>query len=162
MDTIKKDLWSTSFWLLFAIYISIESYHLGLGSWNMPGPGYFPFGAGVLLGTISLSLLVKIFLREPFIKIPGGLSVSAEEPNWRNVILTPAAMLVFVAIFNWLGFLSSTFLLMIFFLRVIGKRTWLFSLIAGASITLSSYLLFELTLDAELPKGIMEGLFRIY
>ena len=59
MNLAKKNVFSVTFWLLFSIYVVFESYHMGLGTWRMPGPGFLPFGASILLAIISLSVLLN-------------------------------------------------------------------------------------------------------
>ncbi|MFB3884087.1 MAG: tripartite tricarboxylate transporter TctB family protein [Thermodesulfobacteriota bacterium] len=156
MEVARRDFFSTFFWLIFAICISIESYRLGLGTWSAPGPGYFPFGAGILLGLISLSILIKSLLRLPLRKKPSNVIHLEERPNWQRVILALTGMLFYVFLFYRLGFVLSTFLLIAFFVWVIGRRSWFVSFIAALLTTAASYLLFEILLDAQLPKGILE------
>ncbi len=154
---MMKDTQSSLFWLLFAIYISVESYSLGLGKWSMPGTGYFPFVAGVLLGMISLSLLIRTLLKTSLKKILSNRSKDLEPLNWKNLILTLAGMLVYVFFLHWLGFALDTFLLMIFLIWAVGRRSWFVSITSALSITVASYLLFERALDCQLPKGILEA-----
>lgn len=153
MGVVNKDIFSKIFMMLFAIYISIESYRLGLGKWSMPGPGYFPFIAGVVLGTISLSLLVQTLLKASLKSLK--LTEPTERLNWQNIILTLSGMLTYVFLINWVGFVLCTFLLMVFLIWAVGRRHWSIALIAAGSITLASYLLFEVLLDAQLPRGFL-------
>lgn len=153
MEAARKNLFSVAFWLLFSIYIAIESYRLGLGKWSLPGPGYFPFVTSVLLGMISLSLLVKTLLRSSL-----GKKEVADLParlNWQNIVLTLVGMFVYVFLLDWMGFVLCTFFLMIFLILAVGRWRWFVSLIAALSITLVSYLLFEVLLDSHLPKGFL-------
>ena len=54
-----RDLISSVFWLAIAIFFSIEGFtHLKLGTLHQPGPGFFPFWGGVVLGLLSLVLLL--------------------------------------------------------------------------------------------------------
>ena len=159
METARKDFFSTLLWLIFATVISIESCRLGLGKWSMPGPGYFPFGAGILLGLISLSILIKSLLKVPFKKMATVLPHPQERPNWQSVVLTLVGMFLYVLLLNRLGFVLCTFLLIAFFVWVIGKRNWFGSFTAALFTTAASYLLFEVLLDAQLPKGILELFF---
>jgi putative tricarboxylic transport membrane protein len=155
----RKNLYSSLLFLLFSVYISIESYRLGLGKLSMPGPGTFPFIASVALGIISASLLIRTVLKEPPSKTLGELSEDSEPIKWQNIFLTLAAMLVYVVIFSWLGFVLSTFVVMIFLVWAVGRAPWQVSLVTALSITIASYLLFEVALDAQLPKGILDFLF---
>ena len=155
----RTNLYCTIFLLLFSIYIIIESYRLGLGALRMPGPGYFPFGAGIALGIVSLGLLTKILLKGDLKKILTLRNTSEEHLNWKNIILTLVSMFVYVIIFNGVGFVLSTFLTMVFLIWAVGKARWQISLITALSITLASYLLFDVALEADLPKGLLEVLF---
>ena len=155
----RKNVYSSILFLLLSVYISIESYRLGLGKLSMPGPGTFPFIAGAALGIISASLLIRTLLKEPLRKTLAEPGEDSEPINWQNIFLTLAAMLVYVVILNWLGFVLSTFVLMIFLVWAVGRARWHVSLITALSITIASYLLFEVALDAQLPKGILELLF---
>jgi putative tricarboxylic transport membrane protein len=155
----RKNVYSSILFLLFSVYISIESYRLGLGKLSMPGPGTFPFIASAALGIISASLLIRTLLKEPLKKTVAEPSEASEPINWQNIFLTLAAMLVYVVIFGWLGFVLSTFVVMIFLVWAVGRAPWHVSLITALSITIASYLLFEVALDAQLPKGILDLLF---
>lgn len=159
MEVTRKDFFSTLFWLIFAICIAIESRRLGLGKWSTPGPGYFPFGAGILLGLISLSILIKSLLKPPLKKMPTVVTQLEERLNWQSVMLTLTGMLFYVFLFYRLGFILCTFLLIAFFVWVIGRRNWFVSFIAALFTTAASYLLFEILLDAQLPKGVLELFF---
>jgi putative tricarboxylic transport membrane protein len=146
----KLDFWGDVFWLLFAIYISIEAYRLGLGSWRNPGDGYFPFGAGLLLGIMSLSTLIK----------PPGMSEKASdsisgELKWKNVVLVLITMFLYAFLFAKIGFVLCTLLLFVFLVRFIGHGRWVTSIAVGIIVTLSSYVLFEILLKAELPISIL-------
>ncbi len=159
MEVTRKDFFSTLFWLIFAICIAIESRRLGLGKWSAPGPGYFPFGAGILLGLISLSISIKSLLKKPFKKTAPVLTHPQEHSNWQSLVLTLLAMLFYVFLLNWLGFILCTFLLIAFYVWVIGKHNWFVSFIAALLTTAASYLLFEIVLDAQFPKGVLELFF---
>ena len=145
----KLDFWGDVFWLLFAIYISIEAYRLGLGSWRNPGDGYFPFGAGLLLGIMSLSTLIK----PPRMSEKASDSIS-EELKWKNVVLVLITMFLYAFLFAKIGFVPCTFLLFVFLVRFIGHGRWVTSITVGIIVTLSSYVLFEILLKAELPISI--------
>src|SRR2546428_5473002 len=54
-----KEIIISGFWLMLSLYLSIESYRLGLSTGNRPGPGFFPFGAAVTIGAIAGFRLLK-------------------------------------------------------------------------------------------------------
>ena len=152
-NTIRGlDIFSGLFLLLFAIFIAVESYRLGLGEWNNPGAGTFAFGAALLLGIMSLSVFVK-GLRKRSEK---EISISdSERLQWQNVVSVLTGMIVYTFIFDKIGFILTTFLLMGFLLRVVTPQHWFVTILIAFFCAVGSYLLFNVLLGAELPKGIL-------
>jgi len=146
------DVSSGLFLFLFAIFIAIESYRLGLGEWNNPGAGYFAFAGAFILGIISLSVFLKGLRKRSEKEI--SISVS-ERLRWQNVVSVLAGMIVYTFIFDKIGFIFSTFLLIVFFLRVVAPQRWSVTVLIALSCAVGSYLLFDVLLSAELPKGIL-------
>src|SRR5439155_3250262 len=54
-----KEIIISGFWLMLSLYLSIESYRLGLSTGNRPGPGFFPFIAAIAIGLIAAFRLVN-------------------------------------------------------------------------------------------------------
>jgi len=146
---MKRDTLSTIFLLLFAIYFTIESYRFGLGDWGMPGPGYFPFGAGLLFGIISLSVMLSALRKVPK-EMPRG---SLERLQWKNIVLIILGMLAYILCLNKVGFILCTFLLVVMFIRIVSHWRWVNSIIIALSITLAFHFLFDVLLNAQLPMG---------
>lgn len=136
MGSKTKELYNALFWLLFAIYVAFESYRIGLGKWSMPGPGYFPFGAALAIGIISIFLLVKALRQAPFneelISLPKG--------RLDHVVLSLLAMVMYVVLLKSIGFLLCTFFLVMFFLRVVAMKRWVTALIVALSLSFGFYL----------------------
>ena len=55
----KADRISGIFWLLFSVFVSIESYRLGLGNLHQPGPGFIFFWTAVAMGVLSIAVFVR-------------------------------------------------------------------------------------------------------
>jgi hypothetical protein len=58
---ITTDRRTGLFFILFSLYVCIESWRLGVGSFFRPGAGFFPFYSGALLGVLSLALALFTF-----------------------------------------------------------------------------------------------------
>jgi putative tricarboxylic transport membrane protein len=151
MDPKTKDIISSILWLLLSVYIATESYKFGLGKWYMPGPGYFPFSAGLFLGLISLFVLVKTLINIP----PKEIPIPVMKGHWLPVFLSILSMVLYVLFLNKAGFIFCTFFLAVFFVRVIAKQRLYSTLIIAVCCTLGSYLLFNVLLDAQLPMGFL-------
>jgi len=144
----RLDLYSSAFWLAFSTYIVVESYRLGLGEWDDPGPGYFPFGAAALFGCMALSVFVK--------SVRGASSpktVVGGRIHWQNVIMVLVAMVLYTFLLNTIGFVLCTFLIVLFFIRVVALQRWTKSFTMALYIAIGSFLLFSFFLKAPLPKG---------
>ena len=146
------DIFSSLFLLAFAVFIAIESCRLGLGEWNSPGAGYFSLGAATLLGVTSLSVFAK-GLRKRSAK-ENAIS-GAEQFQSKNVVFVLGGMIVYALLFDKAGFILCTFLMITFFLRAVFPQRWFVTLSTAFFCAVGSYLLFNVLLGAELPKGVL-------
>src|SRR5574341_2183200 len=142
---MSRDLVSALFWLAIAIFVSFEGFtKLQLGALRQPGPGFFPFWAGLFLGAFALILLVRS------LKSREELGLGALP--WRALIVVLAAILAYLLFLETVGFVIVTFLflLVLFCFAEIGwpKQT------AWAAIATSLvYALFRFWLKVQLPQG---------
>src|SRR4249920_191257 len=125
---MSRDLVSGLFWLAVAIFAALQGLSLNLGSLNRPGPGFFPFWGGVVLGVLSVVLIVRSFRR-----------ATARPPrrpeSWKLLVVLGALL---------------AYLLLLFRLE---QRGWAFSAVTAAIGTLASYALFQVWLKTQLPTG---------
>jgi len=142
---MSRDLTSALFWLAFAIFFSIESLtQLKLGTLHQPGPGFFPFWAGVVLGLLSLILLLKSLRNQERLSLSGLKS-------WK-LLLVAGALLAYLLLLETLGFVTITFLFLFLLLRLEYKG-WVFSAVSALLGALASYAIFQLWLKTQLPTG---------
>ena len=148
-----SDVLSGLFLFLFAIFVGIESYRLGLGTWYNPGAGNFAFGAALVLAIMSLSVIVKGLRKTSKKRIP--ISSESEHLQWQNVVFVVVAMIVYAFFFYKIGFILSSFLLLGFLLRVFAPQRWFVTILISCFCALGCYILFDVLLGADLPKGIL-------
>ena len=72
-----------------------------------------------------------------------------------KVLYVLGILLVYAFFFPLLGYLLSTFLFLLLLNPVIEKK-WSFVLAGALLVTLASYLVFDVLLQAQLPRGIWE------
>jgi putative tricarboxylic transport membrane protein len=129
----------------------VGSLRLSLGSFHHPGPGFLSFYAGLILG--GLALVVHLQSQ----KAPSAKR--EPEPIWSNkrrgwkMVLTVVALLVYAVGMNYLGFLISTFIFLAFLLKVIEPQRWSVALLGSLAASGAFYLVFEMGLQSQLPKG---------
>src|SRR5947207_13496546 len=140
---MSKDLASSLFWLAIAIFFSLEGFiNLKLGSLRSPGPGFFPFWGGVVLGLLSLVLLLS--------SLKGRLSLSVLKSS--KLLLVTGALLAYLLLLETFGFVTITFLFLFLLFRM-EYRGWVFSAVTALIGAVSSYALFQLWLKTQLPAG---------
>jgi len=144
------------FWLIIGIYVVIAAYRLGLGRLYKPGPGFIFFLAGVLLTILSSIDLLGDFIRKPEMdKDKEGVSIWRGF-RWHKVLLVLAGLIVYVILFNTLGFFLSTFLLMFFLFKAVEPTKWWIAIASSLITALISYALFKVWLKVPFPMGILE------
>lgn len=153
----KADRISGSFWFIFSVMVSIESYRLGLGTLHQPGPGFLFFWAGIFLGILSVVVIIRTWgskkAGEPEISIFGG-------QNMTKVVLVLISLFLYALLMEKIGFIIITLLLFVFLLGVIEKKRWFFAIFVSILVTVIAYLIFEIWLRSQLPKGLL-GFLRL-
>jgi putative tricarboxylic transport membrane protein len=152
----KADRYSASFWFLLCVFLSYESYKLGMGSLHEPGPGFVFFWTTVVVALLSLSVVIRSFVGKPKKKENEGSAPATE--GTKKVIFVLIALFFYAVLIEWVGFIIVTLLLMVFLLRVVEKKPWWLTLVAGVTITGVAYLVFETALQSHLPQGVLERL----
>jgi hypothetical protein len=136
-------------WLVLALAVAAEAGRLGFGSFSRPGPGFLPFLAGAALATLALLALVQTALAKPAADPKSGFRGAD------LIRIGTVAGVLFLYVFLWevIGFLTATFLLLLFLFRCIEPLRWR-TVFTAAGLTLAfTYLLFAVLLGARLPTG---------
>ncbi len=139
--------------LVFAAAISIQSYKLSPGTWGEPGPGFFPLGSGITLGAFSF----LIFLKTLFSSEENPNSFRLSKKAVKKITLVVLTLIFYGLALEYLGFLLSTFFMMLFLLKVIEPKTWLPAIIFAVITSLGAYIVFEILLNSQLPTGTIMG-----
>jgi putative tricarboxylic transport membrane protein len=147
----KADRISGVFWLCFSILMIIQSYRLGLGRLNHPGPGFLFFWVNIALGIMSLVVLFKTWAgkkkEEPQPELLEGQRIS-------KIVFVLLALFIYVLLMETVGFLPMTFLFFVFLLGIIEKKKWFFTVFVSVVVTVISYVIFQIWLQCMLPYGV--------
>ena len=145
-----RDRISSLILLVFSFLVCVESYRLpvGIGSWNDPGPGFFPFWAGVIMGVLSFVAYLKA-LRTQGEDI--GPWYSREK--WKKVFWILVIIMAYAFVLERAGFVVSTFLLLFVLFRVVEGQRWGFAVGGSLAVAVLSYGIFDRWLKLQLPKG---------
>jgi hypothetical protein len=143
------DQGSSLFWMLFSIYVLIESFRIGIGSLQNPGMGFSSFGASGLLGILSLVLFFQASLKQ--VSTRGG-SLFADI-QWKRIVFILIMLVIYSKVMPLLGYVISTFLLMTFLFWILErKKMWQVFLLSIVT-TILTYFVFSKWLNCQFPNG---------
>ena len=145
----KTYLITYSVWVLLALAVAVESGRLGFGTFGRPGPGFLPFLAGICLAVLAGAGLIQAVLKKPGAETASGFRAA----DILRIGLVSAVLFVYVFLWDVLGFLASTFLLLLFLFRCVEPLRWRTVFVASGLTLAFTYILFSVLLGARLPAG---------
>ena len=111
-------------------------------------PKAFPLITAGIIAVCGLILTIR----------GGGVVPPAGSGVNRALLALAGCLLAYALLFQPLGFIVSTTLLMMPIAMIFGARWWQ-GLLTGAVLAISSFLLFDRALAVVLPAGVLGGLF---
>ncbi len=146
----NNDQRSSVVWLVIGLGIAFYSVKYGLGKLSSPGPGFMPFLSGVAVAGLAAVVFLHQWARESH----EDLKHLWRGKDWLTMLKILAALVLYASFLKDLGFLLVTFLLIVYLFRVIRPMGWI-KVLSGAFLTaFGSYAVFELWLQAQLPRGV--------
>lgn len=145
----KHDLGTSVLLFVVGLFIIFYAPEFGLGTMGVPGPGFMPFCTGFVMCIFSTITFLQALFSKPVEreKIWAGV-------RFPKLILVLMALVIYALVFKPLGFLLSTFILILVLMRYIETQNWMTCVLGGVFSSGLSYLLFEIWLKAQLPKGV--------
>ncbi len=140
---------SSIFFFAVSVIVFVGSIQLGLGTTRQPGPGFITFGASGLLGILSIIGFLRTFSGKVKYR-----EVLFGNILWWRVVLSGLAILACALLMPTLGYLITTFLLMLFLYCMIHEQKWYWVIISSLLSSLGSYYLFSKLLNCQFPDGL--------
>jgi putative tricarboxylic transport membrane protein len=145
------DLVTASVIMLLGGVVVYDAVRLGIG-WGTDGPksGFFPFWLGVLLLVMCAGLLIQAALRaesRPF--------TTREQLGPVLKVLWPAVAMV--VLMQWIGLYVASALYIGFYMRWIGRHSWLAVVGLAVGVPLVAFIIFEKWFLVPMPKGPLEA-----
>ncbi len=150
MGHFNNDQVSGAIWLVVGLTITVASIGYGLGTLDSPETGFMPFGAGLTITFFSFIGLIQATIKQrkgvAWKSILSGV-------HWEKSFFVLGALLAYIVLLPILGFLICTILFLGFLFRGVKPMGW--GTVIGGSILLAlgTYGIFEVWLQAQLPKG---------
>jgi len=151
---MKKTYMVTDIVLMsLAFLVCLGGFKQSVGTFQQPHAGFIPFLSGLLLGLLALIDLISGLISK-WKKEKGDNEIWAAI-NWKKLILTPIALFLYTVLFTTLGFALDTFLLLLFFFRLLEPKPLWTVLITSVATTVLFYLGFKIVLSIQLPRGLL-------
>jgi len=138
------------FWIIVSLSLCTGAIGLKLGTPSDPGPGFFPFGTGALLGILALVHLLKVSVAASEGEAEDFLW---QEVNWRRSISVVLAVLVYALLLPHLGYLIATFILIVVLFSLYDRKKWGIVVPASLLVIGITYLVFHVWLKVQFPSG---------
>ena len=141
----QKDFWSGLMFIVVGGAFAIGALNYRFGSSALPGPGYFPFGLGLLLAILGGMILFE------------ALTIETEDGEligpfaWKPLVVIIVSVVVFGFALPRLGMVVSLPLLVLMSAYASDEHTWLGSIINAVILTIMSWAVFVLGLKLTIP-----------
>ena len=145
MKRLDLEVVGSLFWIMVGVVFALGALRMRLGTFRNPGPGFIPLGIALLLLSFSLVNLMK------------GLAHRVRHKSvipWRKPAFVVASVLLYMWLLGLIGFLPSTFMLMLVLIGLlisVQKNCWTKVFFSAAVAALSAWLIFSFFLRVPLP-----------
>jgi hypothetical protein len=137
---------------LVGAVIMFQSWKLGAG-WTSDGPGagYFPFYVSLIMTISGIGILVGALRKRD-----RGAFVDREQLGRVASVLGPA--IVYVLAVQFIGLYVASAVYIALFMVVLGKYSWLRSVVAAVVVNVVFFMMFEVWFKVPLFKGSLNPL----
>jgi putative tricarboxylic transport membrane protein len=136
--------------MLLGIIVIFDAVRLGFW-WGPNGPqsGFFPFWLALIMVLCCAAIIAQAILHDP-----GKRFVGREQLRPVLKVLWPAVAAV--ALMQYLGLYVASALYMGFYMRWVGRHSWITVFTLSIGISVATFLVFEKWFLVPLPKGPFE------
>lgn len=108
------------------------------------GPSTFPLGLGIILTFLSIGLLYQTFAY-------GAQAKAKQQKDYKKLSLILLALCLYIALFETLGYVISTFLFLLAAFQIMDRSKLLLSVVISAFFSAGVYYFYVVTLQGSLP-----------
>ena len=146
----RHDLLSSIIFFCVGLFIVFYAPQFGIGSLHKPGTGFMPFLTGLIICILAAIIFVQALLdrSSKIEKIWAGV-------KFQKLIFSILMLITYGLLLKGFGFIIDSFFLILFLTHYMGSQSWKKSFLCGGLTSILCYLLFEVWLKSQLPKGIL-------
>ncbi len=159
----RKNIASSLVLILFGTVFLIYTTRYPIDDWESPGPAVFPLILGGVLVLLAAWQMVQALWalgswKREAAGTPKTASVKSfllENRGEAKVLHLTVMLVLYILMMKWIGFFTSTFLLVILASRLMGTPGWARPIGLSLGVCLPCYYLFEAWLKLSFPRGIL-------
>lgn len=140
------------FWMAMGTVICVLALQFDLGSFRGPGPGFVAFLAGIFIACVGAVMALSRGLsrrRGKDLSPPAQTAIA-----WGRLAYTMGLLVAYAIMMDPVGYIVSTYLVMFGLFFDWEQKNWFWSAFFAVAASLVSYLVFEIWLHCQLPRGI--------
>lgn len=146
----SAELWGGLFWLALSAFVVWSGRDLGLGELRDPGSGYMLFWLGAIMACLSASVLLSAF------RSPGApLSSLWAGTRWKRVLALTAMLLVYGFMFETVGFIVGSALLLLALMIFIDRVDLRAAIPLAVLVPSGIYFVITRYLKIQMPAGLL-------
>ncbi len=149
---MNNDQVSSGIWVFIGLTICLASLQYKLGTLSSPGSGFLPFLSGSVIGFLSIVGFIHATIRKNRGEVWDSFLKAV---RWEKALIIIISLFAYGLLLGPIGFFLCTLLFIGFLLRVIVPQRWLLVIGGSLLITVASYVVFEVLLKAQMPKGFL-------
>ena len=156
-NTITKDTVTGVFSVLLGIAYLVGTFKIPvMDAGDEVGPRAFPFLIAATVITCGLLLLLKEFRNKE--RKAFSFNFIADRGIWLRILFIMAAGIIYGLILDWLGYVISTIIFMMFVGSLINLGRHLQNLIIAVVFSVFTFVSFALILKLSMPRGLLSFL----
>lgn len=126
-----------------------------IGTFNDPGPGFFPMALGAVLGVLSLIILAGGILAKRAEAGETALPQAKQGKVSKEALIVIGALAAYGVLLVPLGFILTTFVIFAALMVLVAGQKWFVAVGGAAGLSLVSYFIFATLLGVNLPHGLL-------
>lgn len=166
LGRVRWERYFAAFTLIFSLIYTWKSLSLRVGTLAAPGPGFLPLIVGTASAAIAASILINSYIvmdhrgkiNRAKEETPAKAEKSGETPTEEDkakIIFFAIGAIIYIIVLETLGYLISTFCLMLYLLRVMRVEGWWRPVVLSVVCSVIAYVVFAVWLKVPLPKGLL-------
>lgn len=148
----RADLWGGLFWLVISVFVTWQGYQLGLGRLNDPGSGFALFWIGLFMAGFALAISAGSVLRDgaKLVELWAGT-------RWRRVLTVIAMLIVYGLVFESVGFVPATSVLLLSLMLFVDPVRWPLAIVISIGAPLAIWVVVTRWLKIQMPAGLLSS-----